>query len=322
MIINQPGAGFEYEGITYIIGAPVIGTHAGEYEGLYGSITEIRDGEDKDTENETPDIYCSFEEPALPCEVKKLEERFSELYDEPKAIDDIALDLVIMAPEMICQLEDLTECRHHPMVYILVEDWAVDGEHGNSSELCTDFNDAKRMLVQKLKEEMESGCIPRWSDYENFVVFSTPDSYECYIDGEYCENHYAVSIITQKLCASNRFVRELAEIYKVSCQLEDFLSQVSDWDEIAQLTDEQYERMIHDPRFPERLHNALGKNDHYWESYWETVSEVAHELVNEYLKKPDCYRPQTDNPYPLCVGNDTEKCRECCLWADLQPDME
>ena len=149
MIINQPGAGFEYEGITYIIGAPVIGTPAGEYEGLYGSITEIRDGEDKDTENETPDIYCSFDEPALPCEVKKLEERFSELYDEPKAIDDIALDLVIMAPEMICQLEDLTECRHHPMVYILVEDWAVDGEHGNSSERCTEFNDAQRRQGQK-----------------------------------------------------------------------------------------------------------------------------------------------------------------------------
>ena len=76
MIINQPGAGFEYEGITYIIGAPVIGTHAGEYEGLYGSITEIRDGEDKDTENETPDIYCSFEEPALPCEVKNWKRDF------------------------------------------------------------------------------------------------------------------------------------------------------------------------------------------------------------------------------------------------------
>ena len=96
---------------------------------------------------------------------------------------------------------------------------------------------------------------------------------------------------------------------------------MSDWDEIEKLTDAQYERMIHDPRFPERLQNALGKNDYYWESYWETVSEVAHEFVNEYLKKPDCYTPETNNPYPLCVGNGTEKCRECCLWTDLQPDM-
>jgi hypothetical protein len=36
-----------------------------------------------------------------------------------------------------------------------MEDWAVDGEHGNSSDIYTDFNDAKRLLVQKLEEEME-----------------------------------------------------------------------------------------------------------------------------------------------------------------------
>ncbi len=322
MIINRIGAEFEYEGVTYVIGASIVGTPESEYEGLYGSITEIRDGEDKDTENETPDIYCSFEVPVIPYDVEELEERFSELYQNPKTIDDIVLDLVIMAPEMICPLDDLKECRHHPMVFILAEDWAVEGEHGSSSEVYTDFDDAKRLLVQKLEEELENGCIPRWAGYENFVVHSTADSYECYIDGEYFENHYSLSIIAQKLCASNRFVRELAEIHKASCQLEDFVSQVSDWDEIAKLTDEKYERMVHDPRFPERLQNALGKNDHYWESYWETVSEVAHELVNEYLEKPDCYKPETDNPYPLCVGNGTKKCRECCLWVDLQPDIE
>lgn len=77
MIINRIGAEFEYDGTTYVIGAPIVGTPESEYEGLYGTITEIRDGEDKETENETPDIYCSFEVPALPCEVKKLEEVFS-----------------------------------------------------------------------------------------------------------------------------------------------------------------------------------------------------------------------------------------------------
>ncbi len=70
MILNRIGDKFEYEGLTYVIGAPIMGTPESEYEGLYGTITEIRDGEDKETENETPDIYCSFEVPALPCEVK------------------------------------------------------------------------------------------------------------------------------------------------------------------------------------------------------------------------------------------------------------
>ena len=135
MIINRIGAEFEYDGTTYVIGAPIVGTPESEYEGLYGTITEIRDGEDKETENETPDIYCSFEVPALPCEVKKLEEVFSELYDQKKTIDDIILDLVIMAPSMVEPLDDLKECRQHPRIYILLEDWAVDGEQGNSSEV-------------------------------------------------------------------------------------------------------------------------------------------------------------------------------------------
>lgn len=70
MILNRIGDKFEYEGLTYVIGAPIMGTPESEYEGLYGTITEIRDGEDKETENETPDLYCSFRVPALPYEAK------------------------------------------------------------------------------------------------------------------------------------------------------------------------------------------------------------------------------------------------------------
>lgn len=109
MIINRYGAVFEYEGVVYKIGAPIIGTSESEYEGLHGVITEIRDGDDKETDNETPDLYCSFESPALPDEIKRLEEVFSELYDAPKTIDDICLDFVIMAPDMVKPADELTE---------------------------------------------------------------------------------------------------------------------------------------------------------------------------------------------------------------------
>lgn len=208
MIINRIGAEFEYEGKTYVVGAPIVGTPESEYEGLYGTITEIRDGEDKETENETPDLYCSFEVPALPCEVKKLEEVFSELYDQKKTIDDIILDFVIMAPSMVELLDDLEECRQHPRIYILLEDWAVDGEQGNSSEVYTDFNDAKHLLEQKLKEEQESGCIPQWTDKEKFVEYSADSLYECYIDGEYCETtiilqSYPAALCLQSVCQRN-----------------------------------------------------------------------------------------------------------------------
>lgn len=107
MILNRTGAEFEYEGVTYTIGGAIVGTAESEYAGLYGRINAIHDGEDKETENETPDIYCEFDPPVMPHEVKALEDTFSDLYHQPKTIADIVLDMVIMAPEMIRPLDDL-----------------------------------------------------------------------------------------------------------------------------------------------------------------------------------------------------------------------
>ena len=61
MLINKSGAEFLYNGITYRVGDVIIGSDQSEYAGLIGSILEIRDGDDKETENDTPDIYCSFD---------------------------------------------------------------------------------------------------------------------------------------------------------------------------------------------------------------------------------------------------------------------
>lgn len=220
MIINNPGAEFTYEGTTYTVGVPIIGTVESEYEGLYGSITEIRDGDDKETENETPDIYCAFEPPVMPDEIKGLEKTFSDLYNQPKTLDDITLDMVIMAPEMILQLDNLSDVRKKVPIFILMEDWAVDGEHGNACELFTDYEDARLIMIEKLREELDNGCIPRWEDKEEFVVDSTKDSYEGYLDGGYLEDHYAISILQQPLTMSTRHIREVGERYLAQCHAE------------------------------------------------------------------------------------------------------
>lgn len=126
MILNRTGAEFEYEGVTYTIGGAIVGTAESEYAGLYGRINAIHDGEDKETENETPDIYCEFDPPVMPHEVKALEDTFSDLYHQPKAIADIVLDMVIMAPEMIRPLDDLRSMRKRVNVFLVMEDWAVN----------------------------------------------------------------------------------------------------------------------------------------------------------------------------------------------------
>lgn len=101
MVIRKTGDTYKYKGTTYTIGGRIYANGQSDWEGLFGVITEIRTGRDKETENETPDVYCSFDIPVLLSDVKELQERFSSLYGEPKTIEDISLDEVIMAPEML-----------------------------------------------------------------------------------------------------------------------------------------------------------------------------------------------------------------------------
>ena len=164
MILNRTGAEFAYEGVTYTIGGAIVGTAESEYAGLYGRINAIHDGEDKETENETPDIYCEFDPPVMPHEVKVLEDTFSDLYHQPKTIADIVLDMVIMAPEMIRPLDDLRSMRKRVNVFLVMEDWAVNGEHGNDCEAFSDYDDAKRVMTDRIREELEDGSVPSWRE--------------------------------------------------------------------------------------------------------------------------------------------------------------
>lgn len=76
-----------------------------EYTGLKGYVTEIRTGSDKETENVTDDVYCSFDIPEDKKKVEMLEKHFSALFGEPKTIHDLSIDLVIMAPAMLRKAE-------------------------------------------------------------------------------------------------------------------------------------------------------------------------------------------------------------------------
>lgn len=212
MFMNRIGAVFEYEGTTFTIGQPIIGTNQSEYEGLYGFITEIRDGEDKETENDTPDIYCTFELPVLPYDIDELGKLFSSLYQQPKKLEDIGLDEVIMAPEMIKGAGNPEERRIFVPIYAVIEDWTANGERGHSEELYTEPADAKYRLHTKLKKELEEGCLEHWQGKEDFCVESAKDSYEGYLDGRYDESHYAIRIEEKKLAVSEEFINSVYQI--------------------------------------------------------------------------------------------------------------
>ena len=105
MILRENGTRFYVEGKVLTIGGRISANGESEYEGLFGTVTEIRSGADRETENDVPDIYCDFETPVAEETLRELEERFSGLYGEAKTIDDISLDCVIMSPDMLEPLD-------------------------------------------------------------------------------------------------------------------------------------------------------------------------------------------------------------------------
>lgn len=285
MIINRPGASFVYKGVKYVVGEEIIGTDQSEYRNLIGYITEIRDGEDKETENDTPDIYCSFEPPVSPYDIAELEKTFSGLYDEPKKLEDIILDMVIMAPEMIIPTRELNSREHTVTVYIVQQDWAVDGEEDTTNDVFLDYRAAKQKFHCLLQEEAEQGCISDWCGRDCFICDSDRDHYEAYLEGEYMLNHYVLTITSQVLPLPTPIFKRIGSAYIEIRQKKDFAEQIAGWDGLSSLSDEQYEQLIADESIPELLQQKLGQNDAYWEAYWESVSEVAHELVQKYLKE-------------------------------------
>ena len=255
MIIDKPGTEFIYEGVIYRIGDKVIGTGASEYAGLNGVIFEIRDGEDKETNNATPDIYCSFEEPVMPSDITELEKTFSVLYREEKHLDDIILDFVIMTPEMIM-------IPQHPQksikVYLLTEDWVVDGNQGNVTFVYSSIWEAKAHLNRLLKKEMDNGCISTWIRQNNYMTDISEMAYEGWIDGDYLESHYAISIEEYEMNLALDVVGNIGRAYMDNSRFDDFASQVAEWDEVGELSDEDYQKFLADKRIPDMIEKQLG----------------------------------------------------------------
>ena len=283
MILNKYGDTFQYDGIDYTIGDIIVATDASEYEGLVGRILEIRDGADKDTENETPDIYCSFEVPLLEDDIKDLEETFSDLYEEPKTIDDITLDMVIMAPEMILSAKRRSHNVRKIKLYTVSENWVYDGdESGQTIMLFATKEAAMKEFKILIATKAINGIIADITQrYEYYIEDVDTDEYSCYVDGFYEGNHYHIAVEEKELFLTPSSLEQVRKLAQDITYCVDFISQIETWDEVAELSASQYRKMITDPELPEHIRKAIDMNDGYWDSYWQSLSEVAHQLVRE-----------------------------------------
>ena len=99
----------------------------------------------------------------------------------------------------------------------MVSQWASDGEYGSYEIPFTDLLDAKRQFHDDLQNEQEGGSIERWRPKLQFVEEETEASYECYLDGEYCENHFYIGLEQRSLPVSPTFMQSVAYLLAGAC---------------------------------------------------------------------------------------------------------
>lgn len=284
MILNRNGATFTYDGNTYTVGDRVIATEESAYERLFGTILEIRTGRDKSTDNDTPDFHCAFLPPAIPAEVVTLESHFSTLYKQKKVLDDITLDEVIMAPEMIRVINP--NGVHTITVYTVHEEWVLKGDYGENRYPALDPDHAKLKMTELILNDRAEGCIFDWRERGAAEEDVTGENYyECWVQDEYSENHYKVSIETQTVPISEDVFTEIGKAFVDRVLRRDFAEQIEDWEEISGLSDAQIADMVAQPCVPERIRKQLKENGYLEESYWESVSEAAFKLVEQYTAR-------------------------------------
>ena len=281
MILNRINDSFPYGNITYTIGAKVFANEESEYYGLYGVITEIRYGEDQETDNDSPDIYCSFVPPILPAERKNLETRLSNLYQCEKHIDELDLDNTIMAPDML-HLIDAPVSSEELDIYLIYENWALEGDYGSSTEVTVCPYMAGFLFRNMIFQELLDGCISKWKDQNDFEVRAEPNCYEAWLHDEYYENHYKVSIECKHLPVTESLLAKLGKHYVDNNLLEDFSSHLQQSEDCAALSDSQLFALLSDPSLPERIAATLNANERYWDAYWDSITKCAEEVSEEY----------------------------------------
>ena len=281
MIINRVGAQFTHEGVTYTIGDKIFSNDTSDFRGLFGYIKEIRTGDDRETDNDTPDLHCYFYPPFEPEAIAELESRFSALYRSPKKLEDIALDEVIMAPDMI-QVVTSANSTHMITAFRVEESWVIKGEPGMEVTPALDEMQAKQRMAELIHNESSEGCILEWRDDPQFEVEITPIFYECWLRDEYCENRYKVKITPVQICVSEELFESVGRRCVDGILRKHFAEQIEDWEELEDLTPMQIDEMIAAPNVPERIKKQLNENGYLIESYWESVSEASFDLVKKY----------------------------------------
>lgn len=283
MILNHSGDAFLYYDTIYTVGSKVYANGLSEYEGLYGWITEIREGKDRETGHSTPDIYCQFMTPVMPDEIKTLEDRFSSVYGEKKYLDEIDLDSVILAPQMLILLEPY-DPKEGQELYLVREDWAFDGDYGTSSQITGTYALSKYIFQNLIHQERADGYIRRWIRRKDLDVTVQPDFYECWLHDEYFENHYKVTIEKVTMPLETEFLAAVGRKY-ISRRLQSKLfAEIAQWEEAEFLTDNQIKEAFSQTDIAGEIIRILMQNSAFQDLFEEIITAYADKTLKRYME--------------------------------------
>lgn len=156
MLYQKKGDTVLDSGKVFTVGGEVFANHACDYEGLFGTVTEIRTGPDQCAEQGAPDICCAFQPPESRAMVEDIQERFSARFRHPKHLEDLGLDCVILAPSM---LEPLPERMPAEDGRLLSLTCFYDSDCGCNAQTLALSNDMG-LVLRKMREDLDTYEIP------------------------------------------------------------------------------------------------------------------------------------------------------------------
>lgn len=260
IILSKIGEMIEYAGKKYAVGEKVIANKNSVYEGLIGTIYEIHTDTEKETCNETPDIYCRFQEPVMKVNKEKVRKRLSEAYKKDIRLADVGLDCVIMSPEMLVCMSDLDDGAYKKKVYLLIEDAAVDSDTFYTTDVFADMDMAQQQFEIKLSKEMDKGMLKDITVSDEYVLEVGDNSFEYFRSGRFCEWHYSLKIIEDEIVIPLEFVKEINKIF--------FDELVADNAGLSNAVKEE-----------------LGNDKKFLDKYVSFVNKVAEEFVIQSIKR-------------------------------------
>lgn len=139
-------------GKVFTVGGEVFANHACDYEGLFGTVTEIRTGPDQCAEQGAPDICCAFQSPESEAMVEDIQARFG----YPKQPEDLGLNCVVLAPSM---LEPLPESMPAEDGRLLSLTCFYDSDCDCDAQTLALSNDMG-LVLRKMREDLDAYEVP------------------------------------------------------------------------------------------------------------------------------------------------------------------